>query len=262
MPSARQPTDAREWIDRLPRAVAPQAAVLVRLLDAVEADPRIRALQIRGSLARGTADEYSDLDTRVWISDDEYDGALADLPLLARAVGTPLDILFETPGSPFLFVHYADGVQLELSTRRASEAKGWIAGEIVLLDRDGLLQQRREPAAASDEQLWSGWAWMHLYDVDKYLRRGSLWQALIKLEEARALLLRHHAAETGVPDPEFGITSIVAFGGTLPDRLEETVARLDPADLRRAAYACAELLARYEQRPFAELVMDRLAQRN
>jgi hypothetical protein len=262
LPSVRQPTDARAWINRLPRAVAPQAAALLRLLEAIEADPRVRALQVRGSLARGAADEFSDVDTRVWIRDDEYDAALADLPSLARTVGTPLDILFETPGSPYLFVQFVDGVQLELSTRRTSEAKGWIAGEVVLLDRDGLLRDQYEPADAWDVGLWLGWAWMHLFDVDKYLRRGSPWEALTKLEEARALLLRHHAAASGVTDPEFGITSILDFGGTLPDRLEETVAGLDAADLRRAAYACAELLATYDQRAFADYVMGRLASRN
>jgi hypothetical protein len=100
---------------------------------------------------------------------------------------------------------------------------------------------------------------MALYDVDKYLRRGSLWEALTKLEEARRLLLRHHAAETGVLDPEYGVTSILDFDGTLPERLEETVARLDAGELRRAALACAELLAAYGRRPFAELVLSRLA---
>ncbi len=251
--------DARRWINGLPEAIAPQAAVLLRLLEAVEADPRVLALEIRGSVASGEADEHSDLDTRVWIADDQYDAALADLPGLARAVGTPLDILFETPGSPFLFVQFADGVQLELAARRVSEAKGRPAGVVVLLDRDGLLQDRYEPAPPWDLNLWLGWAWMALSDVDKYLRRGSLWEALIKLEEARTLLLRHHAAETAIPDPGLGITSILDFGGTLPARLEETVARLDAADVRRAASVCAEMLGAYERRPFAEFVRARLA---
>lgn len=55
--------DGRAWIDLLPQRVAPQAALLMRLLEAVEADQRVRALEIKGSMARGTADEYSDLDT-------------------------------------------------------------------------------------------------------------------------------------------------------------------------------------------------------
>ena len=233
----------------------------MRLLEAVEADPRLRALELKGSMARGAADEHSDLDTRVWIDDGEFDAALADLPALVRAVGTPLDVLFERPGSPFLFVQFADGVQLELLARRASEAKGRLPGEVVLLDRDGLLEDEYEPAPPWEIDKWSGWAWMALFDLDKYLRRGSLWEALTKLEEARGLLLRHHAAETGVPDPEFGLTSILDFDGSLPERLEETVAGLDADELRRAGYVCAELLAAYERRPFGDLVIDRLAMR-
>jgi hypothetical protein len=102
---------------------------------------------------------------------------------------------------------------------------------------------------------------MRLFDLEKYLRRGVVWRALIKLEEARTLLLRHHAAATGIPEPQLGLTSILNVHGKLPMRLEETVAGLDPVDLRRAAYVCAELLATYERRPFGDLVQARLAAR-
>jgi predicted nucleotidyltransferase len=250
----------REWIEHLPRAVATQAAALARLLDAVEAERRVRAFSMEGSMARGRADELSDLDTRIWVADDEFDSMLADLPSLARIVGTTIDILFETPGSPFLFVQYVDGTQLELLALRTSEASGRNDGELVLLDRDGLLRDHEEPTPPSGLDLWLGWAWMRLFDLDKHLRRGSLWRALLKLEEARTMLLRHHAAATGVPEPELGLTSILDFDGTLPPRLEETVARLDAADLRRAACVCADLLVEYERRPFAEFVRARLGE--
>jgi hypothetical protein len=255
----RQSINAREWIERLPRDIAPQAAALSRLLATVEIDQRVRALQIRGSIARGTADEYSDADTKIWISDEHYDAFLDDLPSLARAVGAPLDILFETAGSPYLFVQFVDGVQLELATGRTSEVNGLINGAIALLDRDGLLQSEWDLERPWDEHLWLGWAWMHLFDVDKYLRRGSLWKALIALEETRSLLLRHQASQTGVTDPEYGIRSILDFGEGLPDRLDETVAVLDAADLRRAAGVCGELLNGYGQRPFGDFVIERLA---
>jgi predicted nucleotidyltransferase len=251
--------DAWDWIDRLPTTVAPQAAALRRLLEAAEADPRVRALAIHGSVARGEADELSDLDTAVWVSDEQFDALLDDLPSLARAAGDALDILFERPGSPYLFVQFADGVQLELRAWHASEADGRTVDEVVLLDRDGLLDEVHERSAPWDKDLWTGWAWMRLYDLDKYLRRGSLWEALIKLEEARTMLLRHHAAVTGMPDPQLGLTSILDFGGSPPDRLEETVAGLDADELRRAALACAELLAVYDQRPFGDFVVARLA---
>jgi hypothetical protein len=187
---------------------------------------------------------------------------LADLPTLVRSIGPTLDILFETPASPYLFVQFADGVQLELSSGRASEASGRDHGVVVLLDRDGLWDQPYQPTPAWDQSLWLGWAWMALFAIDKHLRRDSLWEALTTLEKARSLLLRHHAAETGVSDPEYGVTSLLDYGGSLPEGLESTVAGLGAAEIRRAAFACAELLATYEQRPFADFVMSRLATRN
>ncbi len=262
IPYHRQLADAREWINGLPRDVAAQAGVLTRLLERADEDKRIRAVSLEGSLARGGADELSDLDTRIWVADDEFDSMLADLPSFARAVGVPLDILFETPGSHFLFVQYVDGVQLELLALRTSEATGAVSGELVLMDRDGRLRGVEETPAPWDMNLWLGWAWMRLFDLEKYLRRGVLWRALIKLEEARTLLLRHHAATTGIPEPQLGLTSILNFHGTLPTRLEETVAGFDAAELRRAACVCAELLATYERRPFGDLVQARLASRD
>jgi hypothetical protein len=106
-----------------------------------------------------------------------------------------------------------NGRRLHTSSRTKFPARTGIDGEVVLLDRDGLLQHLYEPEPVGPN-LWLGWAWMHLFGVDKYLRRGSFREALLKLEEARTLLLRHHAAETRRPDPELG---------------------LDGADLRRAA---------------------------
>jgi predicted nucleotidyltransferase len=238
-----------------------QAAALLRLLDAVHGDQRVRAFSLGGSMARGRADELSDLDTRVWVADDVFDSMLADLPSLARAVGMPLDILFETPGSPFLFVQYVDGVQLELLAVRASEVSEGVTGHVVLLDRDGLLDDAPEPPPPWGVDLWVGWAWMRLFDLDKYLRRGEIWRAFIQLQEIRNLLLRHHAATTEIPEPELGLTSILNFNGSLPARLEETVAELDAADLRRAASVCAQLLAGYERRPFGDFVQARLASR-
>lgn len=253
-----RPTDPRAWINSLPRDVSRQAGVLLRLLDALEADPNVRAFRVRGSIARGSADQYSDLDTRIWVSDSHYEAVLRRLPVIVRSIGSVLDILFETPGSPYLFVQFADGTLLELSSGRASEASDRDYGVVVLLDRDGMWDQPYEPTRAWDETLWLGWAWIALLDIDKYLRRDSLWEALVTLEKARSLLLCHHAAATGMRDPQYGVASILDYGGTLPEGLISTVAGLDAAEIRRAAYACGKLLIAYGRRAFSEFALDRL----
>jgi hypothetical protein len=167
-------------------------------------------------------------------------------------------------GFPYVFAQFDDGVQLDLLARPVSEARGRVPDAVVLLDRDQVLVRPYEPpsAAASpaDADDWSFRAWLALLNLDKYLRRNSLWEAWISLEDARGHLLRLHAARLGVRYPGFGLTSLLDsdMDEPLPHGLERTVADLDRADLRRAARACAELLAPY-RRPLAELVDKRLA---
>lgn len=252
---------ATHWIRSLSPALEAQAAVLTRLLDHLDPDVRIRAFSVTGSFARDQADELSDLDTRIWASDDDFNDVVGDLPRIARTGGKTLDILFETPGSPFLFVQYADGVQVELLVVRASDVRNGVHEHVVLLDRDAIFDDAPEAPPPWGIGLWIGWGWMRLYDLDKDLRRGEVWRAFVQLQEIRNLLLRQHAAVEGVPDPELGLISIRNYGATLPNRLDETVARLDSTDIRRAAVVCAELLSAHEQRPFTNYVLARLAAR-
>src|SRR3954451_950106 len=229
-----------------------------RMFDLANGERRIRAFSLRGSVARGKGDALSDLDTRVWIRDDEFDDAIGALPLIARAVGETLDILFETPGSPFLFIEYANGVQVELLAVRASAVSDGLQPQIVLFDRDGLLRDAAEEAPPYGLAFWTGWAAMRLYDLDKYLLRNEIWRAYIQLQTVRDLLLAHQAALVGVPDLELGLTSLRDYGGAQPPRLEQTIASFDLADIRRAAVVCAEILVGFERRPFTQLVLDRL----
>lgn len=48
-----------------------------RVLTVCENDPRIRALWLSGSLAKGTADAGSDLDTLIAVRDEDFDDFVA-----------------------------------------------------------------------------------------------------------------------------------------------------------------------------------------
>jgi hypothetical protein len=239
--------DGHAWIDALPPQVARQARLLRTLLDALARDERVRALELGCSFGRGNADELSDLDTGIWIADDKWDEGVAALEPLLHGLGAVADaIAIDYDWGRWFFLEYEDGTQLDVAARRTSTSKGLPPDSVALLDRDGLLAKSYVPGSyrADDRDLreWSFMARFELAKLDKYLRRGSLWEARASLEEARGYLLRLHAAAHGVPYPTFGVTSILDTDVPLPEGLERTVAGADADELRAAADALAELL--------------------
>jgi hypothetical protein len=102
------------------------------------------------------------------------------------------------------------------------------------------------PAGAVTAEQVRGWAffgWCALIDADKYLRRGSLWEAHNRLHEARHKIWALWAAATGAIYPWHGLSQVLDHDPkNLPPGIESTVARLDRADLRRAAQASATVL--------------------
>ncbi len=236
----------------------------MRLLEEVEQDERFRALEVQCSLARGAADELSDIDGGLFVADDAWDSAVRELPNRLKRLGDVVDMLVrDGVETPYFFTQYEDGTQLDLLAQKASKARGRVPNSVVLMDRDHLLEAPWQPrslrARAVELREWSFFAWLALSNLSKYLRRGSLWEAWMQLEEARGHLLRLHAAKTSVHYPGFGLTSLLdAPGRPLPDGLESTVARLDRNDLARAAAALADLLDAYPLPALAPFVRARL----
>ena len=244
-------TQGREWISRLPAELARQRAVLDGLLDLCESDQEVGWLVIGCSVARGTGDRLSDLDLAVGID------TRADFPAAVRRVRLGVERLGELvdgyqhqlPGVPppheRIFVQFADRGQVDLVVFPASTPAGSVPDVVVLHDPDGLLvlKDPRAPVEPDRIREWAFRGWCALVDVGKYLRRRSPWEALERLHEARTQLWQLYAAAHGVPDPQYGITSILDFapGLDLPE-MRETVADLDPVRLLSAARRTASLL--------------------
>ena len=105
-------------------------------------------------------------------------------------------------------------------------------------DEVAALRPRRHPvprigqptghARAGTEWAFNGWAC--LADVGKYLRRGSAWEALERLHQARAEYWRLLATSHEVPNPQYGITSLLDFApDQVPARLALTTSDVDLA---------------------------------
>jgi hypothetical protein len=120
---------------------------------------------------------------------------------------------------------------------------------VVLFDPDGLMTTDRVVSAdivtAENVREWAFLGWLALADVVKYLRRGSRWEALARLEEARDRIWALWAAARKARYPVFGLSQVLDRDPEdLPDGIEATVAGLDAAGLSAAAAASGMVLER------------------
>jgi len=178
---------------------------------------------------------------------------LDDLVRLLTSLGDVIDSLrHRIPGMRDLahqriLVQYVKGVQLDLVAVSVPLPKGTQPENVVLYDPDGLRVERRDASVlqldAATVSEWAFLGWTAMGDLAKYLRRGSLWEALERLHEARSEVWRLWAVSQGLRYPVYGLTTVLDHPEVgLPPGIGKTVAGLDRADLLRAALVCADLL--------------------
>jgi predicted nucleotidyltransferase len=253
-------TQGHAWISALGPGLERHRHVLLGLLDFCETSPTVTSLSVGCSLGRGAADELSDLDAAVGVDADPGSAVASrvrdvELALVAHLGEDELvDVLREeTSTSDFpirkVFVQRADGLQLDLAVVAESEVRrGDAAPDFVAVYRaDGVGESAPMPSAygVSGDQVrsWAFLGWRALLDADKYLRRGSAWEAHQRLEEARHRIWQLWATATGASYPWHGLSQVLDHDPTtLPAGIDATVAGLDLADLRAAVLAAADVL--------------------
>ncbi len=240
------------WIDSLGGEMAGQRELLRGLMRMCAADDRLRWLVVGCSVARGAGDRLSDLDLGLGVADLHLDTALPEIRSAVDGLGDLVEsFAHQLPGLTIrherIFAQYADRCQVDLVVFPASAADDMQAGAVILYDPDNVVRLRPGRHRAAPEQVreWAFHGWCALADAGKYLRRGSPWEALERLHEARTRVFQLQAAAHEVPDPQYGIVSILDFApAAVPAGIEATVTGLDPGRLLAAARRLAGLLAR------------------
>jgi hypothetical protein len=269
--------EGRAWLAALPEELAAQRRVLTGLVDRCEAWPLATSLLVGCSLGRGAADELSDIDAALGVDAPRGEAGARRVTTMEAMVvaglpelGALVDVLRHPTGPASqhvrrIFAQFADGTQLDLAVvadaeiearRRAGGAPDFVslyqapasAEPDPRIPADGGASGGEPPDAyaVTGEQVreWAFLGWIALIDVDKYLRRGSLWEAHGRLQEARHRIWALWAAAQGAMYPWHGLSQVLDYDpGDLPPGIESTVAGLDSAGLRRAARASAGVLA-------------------
>jgi hypothetical protein len=254
------PVSGMTWVEQLPDEMAGQRMLLRGLVSLCEADEGIRWLVIGCSLGRGAGDFLSDLDVAIGVRDDDFEASIPKVHLAVDGLGELVEsyrhqLPYVTGAHVRIFAQYSDRCQLDLMIFPASRGGQAFAGAVVLHDPDAMIvtREHRDPPTPAQVREWAFHGWSALADVGKYLRRGSAWEALIQLNNARDQLWRLKAVAEDVPDPQFGVISILDFAPeTIAPGMAATVADLDLARLVSAARQLANLLDQFGQQLPAE----------
>lgn len=234
--------------------------LIARFSDACASDHRVVAAFVGGSIARGDADQYSDVDLCVVTTDEAADDVFADRAAIVAPLGTPLFLEDWGGEAPEIFVILADGTDVEVFFVAESRIKEMQVGSIIpLLDRTGLLTNLDLPMRAPPSEDLAvelrrilAWFWHDVSHLIKALGRGQLWWAAGEIEALRGYCLNLVRIEQGVwasDEPYFKIDAETSTVGLEPIR--STFAPMEPEALARAG---SELVAFFgvRGRPLAD----------
>jgi predicted nucleotidyltransferase len=185
--------------------------VLLQFVHACQADERILAAFLGGSYARGAADEFSDLDLYLIISDGSYDDFIVGRSEFVRLLGDPLFIEdFDFPETVFFF--FANGCEGELGIGRESNFADIHSGPYhILVDKKQILAgveftlQTPDPAGQVEKvRRLIYWFWHDLSHFITAMERDQLWWAQGQLEELRRYCVNLARMKNNFSDPEIG----------------------------------------------------------
>lgn len=237
--------------DRLPR----HWLVLDALRSVVRGDERWRWFEVGCSLGTGGGDQLSDADVAIGYTDITDPAELEAAALsVAASIGPPIDIIgHRLDGWPDdvyrVAAEYDDGVQLDLVMMPARQRLGLPDRTIAIVDKDGhlvtpVVPRSSQPPSLEIAREWVFLGWWALSAADKYVVRGSWFEATESLAEARKFALFLYATGRDVPYPSYGLVSLLDFPPfALPPNLADTYCTpADPPGVGAALRACANLL--------------------
>jgi predicted nucleotidyltransferase len=234
-----------------------------RTRQVLSVDPRVKAVELSGSLARGTADQWSDLDLKIITTPEGYDSFLSDWRLWVARI-TPT-VFARRPIAPFIINTLTpEGLTLDMAVYSGEPPPNLPARYSVGLLSSAQFDDLGDALEYAVEEQFRGLAgpFITLIQRDEHLRH------LTGVPHILGLLTTVFLAETGAPPPA------KQWNGSFSAEQRDSVAALPPVSATREGVlsfglAVAELLVtrarplypRYDRRwpkELAQVAADRL----
>jgi predicted nucleotidyltransferase len=218
-------------------------ALIARFAAACTDDDRIVAAFVGGSVARGTADDHSDLDLCLVVGDDHFDEVFAERSSIVGALGRPLFLEVWGDEHPEVFAILDEGPVVEMFFVRQSDLPTAEVGTIMpLIDRHGVLAaaelpvrpvDTRDLVAATRDVL--AWFWHDADHLTTALARGHEWWAYGQVEALRGHcvnVVRLGARRPSEPEPYWKLDA--ALSTELLEDVRRTIVPIELSALSRA----------------------------
>jgi hypothetical protein len=182
--------------DRLHQHRVDRDSLLARIIAALEADQRVAAAWLTGSLGKGNADEWSDIDLWIGVDDVALSDVLATQTQIVSAVGTPI-LIEEAPqnapaGGGYMAVLYAGSVApltVDWYWVGASSARLPSDSRVLFMRANVLAETIAPPLTPTEHEqvalAKSAFIWMMIGITAKKIARRQSWAALRLIEMTR-----------------------------------------------------------------------------
>jgi predicted nucleotidyltransferase len=206
-------------------------ALLERIVQEIESDTRVAAAWLAGSIGRGEADAWSDLDLHLAIDTDHLARFLAERETFYRRVGHPILIQEEKTsdsqaGARFQLVQYAGPIEVDWNIGPVDQAERPLAFRM-LVERATVPIVRPAPLTAEERRTeashWLTFFWAMAPIAVKYCGRGDPAVELIHLMTRAYIALWRLVSQPDGPNPILPSTNRI-----LEPELDAQIPRIGP----------------------------------
>lgn len=226
-----------------------QQRFVINVLPRIQQDPRLAGVAIAGSMARGTPDEYSDVDLIVVVQDSAFDSVMIERFTLIEAwAKVVIGFTGEHVGEPRLVITLVGPPLLHVDFKFVSASSFAERDDepVILWDRDGSLAHRsHNPAPEPLDLQWIEdrfWVWVH-YGATK-LGRGELFEVINFLNYLREAVLAPLITNR-IGAPARGVRHLEALAPDEATALRTTVCGYDQNEAGQSLLATVELYRRW-----------------
>ncbi|WP_438449222.1 nucleotidyltransferase domain-containing protein [Gorillibacterium sp. sgz5001074] len=180
-------------------------ALLETIVHSLKLRTEVIGIFIGGSIAQGTADQFSDIDLRVVVQEDALSRYIESKQEIVKEWGNVLFFEDYYPKAPFTIAHYDTFLKVDVFfyNTKTLQPSIWLKGIKILFDPDEIISQIHAKSEAlkykvtqDDVFRWRGKVFAYMHEIYRRVLRREYYYALTNLNNLRHFIVQGWDLET------------------------------------------------------------------